>query len=143
MASKSPFSASVSAVVSVEQPLANVNAFGVGTWQSKPNEVASAVEYALKEVGYRHIDCAWCVRQRQSDCQSSADADFRAYGNEKEVGEGIRKSGVPRSDIFVSFQLGNLADLVCAHCHAHRSPASCGVLTTSAWRLHSTRPSLT
>lgn len=32
---------------------------GLGTWQSKPNEVASAVEYALKEGGYRHIDCAW------------------------------------------------------------------------------------
>lgn len=30
-----------------------------GTWQSKPGEVASAVEYAIKEVGYRHIDCAW------------------------------------------------------------------------------------
>lgn len=26
----------------------------------------------------------------------------RAYGNEKQVGEGIRKSGVPRSEIFVS-----------------------------------------
>ena len=30
-----------------------------GTWQSPPEEVISAVEYALKEVGYRHIDCAW------------------------------------------------------------------------------------
>lgn len=29
------------------------------------------------------------------------DARSRAYGNEKEVGEGIRASGVPRSDIFV------------------------------------------
>lgn len=26
---------------------------GLGTWQSKPNEVADAVEYAIKEVGYR------------------------------------------------------------------------------------------
>jgi diketogulonate reductase-like aldo/keto reductase len=32
-----------------------------GTWQSKPGEVEKAVEYALKEVGYRHIDCAWYV----------------------------------------------------------------------------------
>ncbi|OCH94038.1 Aldo/keto reductase [Obba rivulosa] len=60
---------------------------GLGTWQSGPNEVASAVEYALKEVGYRHIDCAW------------------AYGNEKEVGEGIRRSGVPRSEIFITSKL--------------------------------------
>ena len=42
----------------------------------------NAVEYALKH-GYRHVDCAW------------------GYGNEKEVGEGIRRSGVPRSEIFV------------------------------------------
>lgn len=32
-----------------------------GTWQSKPEDVINAVEYALKEAGYRHIDCAWCV----------------------------------------------------------------------------------
>ncbi|KAH9946892.1 NADP-dependent oxidoreductase domain-containing protein [Amylocystis lapponica] len=59
---------------------------GLGTWQSKPNEVAHAVEFALK-AGYRHIDCAW------------------NYGNESEVGEGIRKSGVPRSEIFITSKL--------------------------------------
>ena len=42
-----------------------------GTWQSKPDEVRKAVAYALKEVGYRHIDCAF------------------AYGNEAEVGQGV------------------------------------------------------
>ncbi|GBE83892.1 D-galacturonate reductase [Sparassis crispa] len=67
--------------------------FGLGTWQSKPHEVANAVEYALKEVGYRHLDCAW------------------AYGNEKEVGEGIVKSGVPRSEIFITSKLW------CTHHH--------------------------
>ncbi|PPQ74919.1 hypothetical protein CVT26_011355 [Gymnopilus dilepis] len=66
---------------------AEIPAIGLGTWQSKPGEVANAVSYALKEVGYRHIDCAW------------------AYGNEKEVGEGIRASGVPRSEVFITSKL--------------------------------------
>ncbi|OAX34785.1 Aldo/keto reductase [Rhizopogon vinicolor AM-OR11-026] len=63
-----------------------IPAIGLGTWQSKPNEVARAVEYALK-AGYRHIDCAW------------------AYGNEKEVGEGLRASGVPREEVFITSKL--------------------------------------
>lgn len=52
--------------------------------QSRPNEVKDAVEVALKS-GYRHIDAA------------------AVYDNEKEVGEGIKASGVPRKDIFVSY----------------------------------------
>ncbi|KAF9262363.1 Aldo/keto reductase [Marasmius fiardii PR-910] len=60
-----------------------IPAVGLGTWQSKPEEVVAAVSHALKE-GYRHIDCAW------------------GYGNEKDVGEGIRQSGVPRSEIFIT-----------------------------------------
>lgn len=51
--------------------------------QSKPNEVKEAVKTAL-EVGYRHIDAA------------------AVYGNEAEVGEGVKASGVPRQEIFVS-----------------------------------------
>ncbi|EPQ50913.1 Aldo/keto reductase [Gloeophyllum trabeum ATCC 11539] len=65
----------------------DIPSIGLGTWQSKPGEVTKAVEYALKEAGYRHIDCAW------------------AYGNEKEVGAGIRASGVPRSEIFITSKL--------------------------------------
>jgi len=60
---------------------------GLGTWQSKPGEVEKAVEYALKEAGYRHIDAAW------------------AYKNEKEVGEGLKQSGVPRSEVFITSKL--------------------------------------
>lgn len=59
---------------------------GLGTWQSKPNEVRKAVEAALK-IGYRHIDTA------------------AAYGNEKEVGDGIKDSGVPRNEIFLTTKL--------------------------------------
>lgn len=61
-------------------------AVGLGTWQSKPNEVRSAVESALK-TGYRHIDTA------------------AAYGNEKEVGEGIKASGVARDQIWLTTKL--------------------------------------
>jgi len=65
---------------------ATIPAVGLGTWQSKPNEVAEAVYIALK-AGYRHIDTAW------------------VYDNENEVGEGIKKSGVPRSEIFITAKL--------------------------------------
>lgn len=63
---------------------AEIPVIGLGTWQSKQGEVAAAVSYAIKDAGYRHIDCAW------------------AYGNELEVGQGIRASGVPRSEIFIT-----------------------------------------
>ncbi|KAF8531085.1 NADP-dependent oxidoreductase domain-containing protein [Gautieria morchelliformis] len=65
---------------------AEIPLIGLGTWQSKPNEVANAVEYGLK-CGYRHIDCAW------------------AYDNQEEVGRGIRASGVPRDQIFITSKL--------------------------------------
>lgn len=57
-------------------------ALGFGVFQSAPEETASAVETALK-VGYRHIDTA------------------AAYGNEREVGEGIRRFGLDRSEVFI------------------------------------------
>ncbi|MEN2741020.1 aldo/keto reductase [Microbacterium sp. X-17] len=57
-------------------------AIGLGVFQSPPAETAAAVEAALR-VGYRHIDTA------------------AAYGNEREVGEGLRNSGVDRSDVFI------------------------------------------
>ncbi|ORX33560.1 putative aldehyde reductase i [Kockovaella imperatae] len=63
-----------------------IPSIGLGTWQSKPGEVKAAVEAALKS-GYRHIDCAW------------------GYGNENEVGEGIKASGVPREEIWITSKL--------------------------------------
>ena len=65
-----------------------IPAIGLGTWQSKPNEVRDAVKIALKK-GYRHIDTAL------------------AYGNEHEVGQGIKDSGVPREDIWLTTKLDN------------------------------------
>jgi len=63
---------------------------GLGTWKSKPGEVEHAVEFALKN-GYRHIDTA------------------AGYQNEKEVGQGIKASGVPREEIFLTTKLDNAA----------------------------------
>jgi aryl-alcohol dehydrogenase-like predicted oxidoreductase len=67
---------------------AKIPAIGLGTWQSKPGEVREAVKAAL-QAGYRHIDTAL------------------AYGNEKEVGEGIKDSGVPREQIWITTKLDN------------------------------------
>ncbi|KAK4087034.1 hypothetical protein Purlil1_8553 [Purpureocillium lilacinum] len=67
---------------------ASIPAVGLGTWQAKPGEVGRAVEHALKS-GYRHIDCALI------------------YRNEKEVGDAIKASGVPRSEIFITSKLWN------------------------------------
>jgi diketogulonate reductase-like aldo/keto reductase len=55
---------------------------GLGTMTLKGDVCVQAVKTAL-QVGYRHIDTAWF------------------YGNEKEVGEGLRQSGVKREDIFL------------------------------------------
>ncbi|KAH0604269.1 uncharacterized protein H6S33_006646 [Morchella sextelata] len=67
---------------------AKIPLVGLGTWQSGPNEVKHAVEAALR-AGYRHIDTAL------------------AYGNESEVGEGIKASGVPREEIWITTKLDN------------------------------------
>lgn len=57
---------------------------GLGVWQvPEGDECVDAVVAAL-EAGYRHIDTA------------------QAYENEKSVGEGIRRSGVPREEIYVT-----------------------------------------
>lgn len=60
----------------------------LGTWQAPPGQVQTAVAHALKN-GYRHLDCALI------------------YQNEAEVGEGIKESGVPRSEIFITSKVWN------------------------------------
>ncbi|MFC7280108.1 aldo/keto reductase [Paractinoplanes rhizophilus] len=57
-------------------------ALGFGVFQSPPEETAAAVEAALR-VGYRHVDTA------------------AAYGNEREVGDGIRRAGLDPADVFI------------------------------------------
>ena len=57
-------------------------ALGLGVFQSPPEETTAAVQVALS-TGYRHIDTA------------------AAYGNERQVGEGIRRSGLARADVFI------------------------------------------
>jgi diketogulonate reductase-like aldo/keto reductase len=61
-------------------------ALGLGVFQSPPEETVTAVETALSD-GYRLIDTA------------------AAYGNEREVGAGIRRSGVGRDEVFVTTKL--------------------------------------
>ncbi|GAV06919.1 hypothetical protein RvY_16828 [Ramazzottius varieornatus] len=63
---------------------------GIGTWQSKPNEVKDAVDYAL-DLGYRHIDTAY------------------VYGNESEIGEALvnkfKNGKLKREDVFITTKL--------------------------------------
>ncbi len=59
---------------------------GLGTWPLDDAHVADAVATAL-ELGYRHIDTA------------------TRYGNEAGVGEGLRRSGLPRDEVFITTKL--------------------------------------
>jgi diketogulonate reductase-like aldo/keto reductase len=61
-------------------------ALGVGVFQSPPEETTAAVEAALR-IGYRLIDTA------------------AAYGNEREVGEAVRASGLDGSEVFLETKI--------------------------------------
>src|SRR5438445_10095676 len=61
-------------------------ALGLGVFQSSPADTTGAVDAAIR-TGYRLIDTA------------------AAYGNEREVGEGIRLAGVPREEIFIETKI--------------------------------------
>ncbi|WP_335983923.1 aldo/keto reductase [Streptomyces sp. CA2R106] len=61
-------------------------ALGLGVFQTPPEETRAAVAAAL-DLGYRHIDTA------------------AAYGNENEVGQALRDSGVPREELFVETKI--------------------------------------
>jgi diketogulonate reductase-like aldo/keto reductase len=111
---------------------AHIPAIGFGTWPMRGDECRRAVSAAL-EAGYRHIDTA------------------AGYGNEREVGEAIRGSGLPRNDIFVTTKISpsefaegrmqraaeagvrNLAvdqvDLILLHWPSHTIPAADAIRT--------------
>jgi len=61
---------------------------GFGVFQIEPENTVEAVSEALR-IGYRHIDTA------------------EMYGNEREVGEAVRASGLDRGDVFVTSKLSN------------------------------------
>jgi 2,5-diketo-D-gluconate reductase A len=61
---------------------------GLGVFQTPPDATERAVLAAL-DAGYRHIDTA------------------AAYGNEKQVGDAVRKSDVPREEVFITTKLWN------------------------------------
>jgi diketogulonate reductase-like aldo/keto reductase len=95
----------------VELPLV-----GFGTWQLRGQEAYDATRYAL-EVGYRHLDTA------------------TMYGNEAEVGQALRDSGVPREDVFVTTKLpperaGREQDTLAASLRA------LGIQQVDLWLIH-------
>jgi diketogulonate reductase-like aldo/keto reductase len=64
-------------------------ALGLGVYQSEPgDETQNAILWAL-EAGYRHIDTA------------------KRYDNETDVGQALKRGGVPRQEIFVTTKLWN------------------------------------
>jgi diketogulonate reductase-like aldo/keto reductase len=67
----------------IEANGARIPSIGLGTWELRGRACARLVEQAIK-FGYRHIDTA------------------QIYDNEREVGEGLRASGIPRDEIFVT-----------------------------------------
>jgi diketogulonate reductase-like aldo/keto reductase len=70
----------------IEAQGARIPSIGLGTYTLEGETCVDMVAKAI-EVGYRHIDTA------------------RMYGNEVEVGEGIRRSGIDRDDLFVTTKI--------------------------------------
>jgi diketogulonate reductase-like aldo/keto reductase len=70
-----------------------IPSLGLGTWKSDKGKVGLAVEKAVVNFGYRHIDCA------------------SIYGNEKEIGGAFKKvfssKKISRNDLFITSKLWN------------------------------------
>jgi diketogulonate reductase-like aldo/keto reductase len=99
-------------------------ALGFGVYQTPPEQTVTAVQTAL-EVGYRHIDTA------------------AAYGNEREVGEAIRRSGVDRDEVFIETKVGISDYRYDATLHAFtKSAKKLGVDQIDLLILHQAMPSV-
>ena len=73
-------------VPAVEAKGARIPLLGLGTWDLRGRVCARVIEQALR-LGYRHVDTA------------------EMYNNEREVGEGVRASGVKRNEVFVTTKI--------------------------------------
>jgi 2,5-diketo-D-gluconate reductase A len=97
-------------------------ALGFGVFQTPPKETISAVEVAL-QTGYRHVDTA------------------AAYGNEREVGDAIRRSGLSRDEVFVETKIWITDYGYDATLHAFdKSAGKLGVDTIDLLILHQALP---
>jgi diketogulonate reductase-like aldo/keto reductase len=70
-------------MLAVQANGATIPIIGLGTWDLRGRTCARIVEQAVR-LGYRHVDTA------------------QAYDNEREIGEGVRASGLPREQVFVT-----------------------------------------
>ncbi len=78
--------ATIEPIPSIEANGAKIPLVGLGTWELRGRTCARVVEQALR-LGYRHVDTA------------------EMYDNERDVGDGIRASGVKRNELFVTTKI--------------------------------------
>lgn len=98
--------------------VASIPALGYGTWNLDKSNASDAVSIAL-QTGYRHLDCA------------------AVYGNEKEVGNGIKDGletiGLDRSSVWITSKLWNdqyVYHVCCAASH-HISMLMLGIVVAT------------
>ncbi|MFI6082946.1 aldo/keto reductase [Streptomyces sp. NPDC051217] len=95
---------------------------GFGTFKIPPADTRQATLTAL-ELGYRHIDTA------------------QMYGNEKEVGEALRDSGIDRDELFVTSKLNNgFHEAAAARAAFDQSLEDLGLAQLDLFLIHWPRP---
>ena len=74
---------SIAPIPTIDAQGAQIPLVGLGTWELRGRSCARVVEQALR-LGYRHVDTA------------------EIYDNERDVGDGVRASGIRRGDLFLT-----------------------------------------